>query len=186
METALSKTRDETYASVLGDPSLRAISEGGMISRPIDLNFFPVSGYCCSRHFFCNPSKKYLLLWESCQFLRRSMHQFRWCSPGWYLLCWFYLDINVGWSEYFLGDRLVTNISFPEANFNDMEPLGVRKARCDELWSLLCVGDKGVVVAKIKIVRMMPMFWQKIYPSCFQAILHLEGCARNCKMSLSA
>ena len=40
METALSKTRDETYASVLGDPSLRAISEGGMISRPIDLNFF--------------------------------------------------------------------------------------------------------------------------------------------------
>ena len=92
----------------------------------------------------------------------------------------------MGWSEYILGDRLVTNISFPEANFKNMEPLGVRKARCDALWRLLCVGDEGVIVTKIKIVRKMPMFWPKIYPSCFQAILHLEGCARNCKMSLSA
>ena len=42
METALSKTLDETYESALGNPSLRDFEEGGMNSRPVDLNFFPV------------------------------------------------------------------------------------------------------------------------------------------------
>ena len=43
------------------------------------------------------------------------------------------------------------NLSFPEADFKAKQPLDVHKARCDELESLLCVGNEGSAVRKEKL-----------------------------------
>ena len=49
------------------------------------------------------------------------------------------------------GDRLVKNLSFPEADFKAKQLRGVRKATCDVLHSLLSVGEKSSVVSKEKV-----------------------------------
>ena len=71
------------------------------------------------------------------------------------LLCWFMFDVvngDVGWSTLFSEDRLVNYLSLPETVLNAKQLRGVRKARCDVLQNLFCVGDEGSVVRKKKVL----------------------------------
>ena len=50
-----------------------------------------------------------------------------------------------------LGDRQVRNLGFPEADVKSEQLHGVRKAICDALQSLPCLGDEGSIVHKDKV-----------------------------------
>ena len=53
---------------------------------------------------------------------------------------------------FFMGSWLVKNLRLLEADFEAKQPRGICKAGCDALKCLLCVGHKGSIIHKEKVL----------------------------------
>ena len=114
---------------------LWAAEESGKNDGPEDLILCLVLQAFVAPNTFVQPTKWSICHWESVvNFFVNPCIRWDDAAQVSIPLCWFQFDQRwCGVIGDLLGDWLVMNLSFPEADFKAKQPLDVHKARCDEL-----------------------------------------------------